>query len=114
MKQFPLPLTKISSIFHFSMYSPDLQPECQNLVYSYSYDHSNIVLFTNFQISTRTTKYQSSRNGAYSSKHVRLCEIFHKVKYLLIEESTLQRSVSLLMNIKTCYKRNGLEGWLFR
>ena len=25
--------------------------------------------------------------ASYSSKHVRLCEIFHKVKYLLIEES---------------------------
>ena len=46
-----------------------------------------IVLFTNFQISTCVTNYQSSINGAYSSKHVRLHDIFYKVKYLLIEES---------------------------
>ena len=49
--------------------------------------YHQVVLFTNFWISTRTTNYQSSKNGAYSSKHVRLREIFHKVKYLVIVES---------------------------
>ena len=33
---------------------------------------------------------------------------------MVTELRELQQWVSLLMNIKMCYKRNRLEGWLFR
>ena len=40
----------------------------------------------NFRISDRSTNYQMSKNGGYPSKHVPLCEMFHKEKYLSLEE----------------------------
>ena len=38
---------------------------------------------------------------------------FCKGKTLLVTREKLYRWPSLLMNIKLCYKRNGVQGWLF-
>ena len=47
----------------------------------------------------------NEQNRAYSSKHIGLYENFLKEKLATREK--------LLMNIKLCYKRKGLKGWLF-
>ena len=45
-----------------------------------------IAQVANFQISDRTTNYQMSKNGPYPSKHVHLCEMFHKENYLSLKK----------------------------
>ena len=52
----------------------------------------------------------------YPSKHmyICLCEIFHKEKHLPLEKSNSYPWVSLLINIKLCFKQNRLiEGGCF-
>ena len=38
------------------------------------------------QLSNEQKRSQSKQNGPYSSKHVRLCEMFHKENYLSLEK----------------------------
>ena len=46
----------------------------------------NYSVIYKYQISDHTAKYQISKNCAYPSKHIHLCEIFHKEKHLLLEK----------------------------
>ena len=41
-------------------------------------------IIANYQISDGTTDYQMSKNDAHPSKHVRLHEIFHEQKCILL------------------------------
>ena len=59
------------------------------------------------------TMYQSSINGSYSSKHVRLHKVFHKCKYVLAYRRQSQRWLSLLMNIKHSIRETGLKDGCF-
>ena len=52
-----------------------------------------------------------NKNGAYSSKLIRLHEIFYKEKYLSIEKVILMAKFA--NQYKTFSKRNELQGWLY-
>ena len=79
--------------------------------------------FSNLENSVRY--YQISNIGFYNQllneqkqcifKHIIywFTQNFCKEKTLLATREKLYRWPSLLMNIKLCYKRNGVQGWLF-
>ena len=49
-----------------------------------------------------------SKNSAYPNKHIHLCEIFHKAKYL-----PLEKVIPMAKFANHYFLKNDLQGWLY-